>query len=308
MMNIRDRGKHFDCPGNGKGAKKMKITHTVSATRKAAAALRSGARTLALVPTMGCLHAGHVSLMRKAGKLADRVAVSIFVNPTQFGPNEDFARYPRPSARDRKICAEEGVDLLFMPSPAQMYPEGFSTYVEEGTLSAGLCGAARPGHFRGVATVVLKLFNIVEPDVAVFGMKDYQQLQVIRKMTADLDVNVKIHGAPIVREKDGLAMSSRNAYLSQTERADAARINVILRQAADMAARNPALTAATLKKHVASRLAALPSCAKVDYVETVGSESLATVRGALPEKRGAVVLAVALNIGRTRLIDNILLP
>ena len=285
----------------------MKITHTVSATRKAAAALREGGLTLALVPTMGCLHAGHVSLMRKARKLADRVAVSIFVNPTQFGPNEDFARYPRPSAKDKRICAREGVDLLFMPSPAQMYPEGFSTYANEGTLSAGLCGASRPGHFWGVTTVVLKLFNIVGPDVAVFGMKDYQQLQVIRKMTADLDVSVRIEGAPIVREKDGLAMSSRNAYLSPAERADAALINVILGQAAEMARKAP-VTAAALRKRVASRLSALPSCAKIDYVETVDSASLAPVKGALPEKRGATLLAVALYIGRTRLIDNILLP
>ena len=183
---------------------------------------RGKGRTVGLVPTMGALHAGHISLIRKCRKLCDFLVVSIFVNPTQFGPSEDFGSYPRDFERDRNICKENGVDLIFSPRAEDMYPEGFETYVNLEKLPEHLCGLKRPGHFRGVATVVSKLFNIVRPDVAVFGKKDYQQLRIIEKMARDLNFPVKIVGAPTVRERGGLAMSSRNKYLTTEEREGAA--------------------------------------------------------------------------------------
>ena len=186
--------------------------------RDTLATYRRAGERIAFVPTMGFLHAGHLALMQHARTLADRVVVSIFVNPTQFGPNEDLSRYPRDPEGDASKAGSVGVDLIFSPEPATMYPTGFQTYVEVRELERGLCGDRRPGHFVGVATVVLKLFNLVQPHVALFGDKDYQQLQVLRRMVADLDVPVEVVGLPIVREADGLAMSSRNAYLGPEER------------------------------------------------------------------------------------------
>ena len=190
---------------------------------------------MVLVPTMGALHEGHISLMRRARKLATRrgmVVVSIFVNPKQFGPGEDFSRYPRMFSRDCRLCEKAGVDAVFHPDVEEMYPDGFSTYIDEERVSLGLCGKSRPGHFRGVCTVVMKLFNIIGPDAAVFGEKDYQQVAVIRRMAMDLDVPVRIVTAPTVREPDGLALSSRNAYLTPEERLQAPVIRRALLNAA----------------------------------------------------------------------------
>ncbi|MGN6718957.1 MAG: pantoate--beta-alanine ligase, partial [Candidatus Binatia bacterium] len=196
----------------------MQIIETVYAMRDWSERERREGRRIALVPTMGFLHEGHLSLVRAAKKRADRVAVSIFINPTQFGPGEDFAAYPRDFQRDCQLLETEEIDIVFHPALAEMYPDGAETFVEVEKLSLPLCGATRPGHFRGVATAVAKLFNVIRPHVAIFGEKDFQQLQVIRKMVRDLSMEVEILGHPIVREADGLAMSSRNAYLTPDQR------------------------------------------------------------------------------------------
>ena len=251
-----------------------------------------------LVPTMGALHAGHVSLMLKARKLAGqrgKVAVSIFVNPAQFGPNEDFARYPRSFATDCRLCREAGVDVVFNPPAEEMYPQGYSTYVNEERVSQGLCGATRPGHFRGVCTVVLKLFNIIGPDMAVFGEKDYQQVAVLRRMTEDLNLGVKIVAAPIVREPDGLALSSRNAYLSAEERAQAP----VIRHALLLAKGAPYVRPADLARRV-KREISTARLAKIDYVEVLDADTLDTPG----EGTRQLVIACAVYFGKTRLIDN----
>jgi len=264
-------------------------------------ALRQAGKRIGFVPTMGYFHEGHLALMRKARKLSDVVVVSIFVNPTQFGPGEDYERYPRNLERDFKLAEAEGVDLLFAPSEEEMYPVGYQTYVEVSDLSRPLCGASRPGHFRGVATVVLKLFNIVKPHLAVFGEKDYQQLQVIKRMVRDLNLEVEIVPHPIVREPDGLAMSSRNVYLSPEERKSA----LCLYQALELARRRvpegqrdvPALKA-ELEEFISSH-----PHTRIDYVEFRDPETL--------EEKGMVdgptLLALAVFVGKARLIDNTIL-
>jgi len=246
---------------------------------------------------MGCLHEGHISLIRLARKRADRVMVSIFVNPAQFGPEEDFEAYPRDIERDEEICQKEGVDLLFYPESGELYPSGFSTWVEETELSRGLCGASRPGHFRGVATVVAKLFNACLPDCAVFGQKDAQQALVLRRMTRDLNFPVKIIIGPIVREADGLAMSSRNAYLSAEERRRALSLSSGLK-AAQTAYRDGERQAIILRGKVEEKLH--EADADIDYVELVGRETLEP----LTYVQEPALLAVAARIGKTRLIDN----
>jgi len=260
------------------------------------------ARPLVLVPTMGALHAGHLALIRRARKAVTKqgsVAVSIFVNPTQFGPREDFTRYPRPFANDAALCRENGVHLLFAPEASEMYAENFSTFVEETALAQNLCGKSRPGHFRGVCTVVNKLFNIVSPDAAVFGEKDFQQLAIIRRMTRDLNLPVKIIAAPTVREADGLALSSRNHFLSAVERAQAPVIREALLQAARQATTGKN-DARFLKKFVAKKIESAP-LAKIDYVEIVDAETLAP-----PTKSTkSLLIACAVFFGKTRLIDNI---
>jgi len=245
---------------------------------------------------MGALHAGHVSLMRRARRIAGergRVVVSIFVNPAQFGPGEDFSRYPRTFARDCKMCEEAGVDVVFHPEASEIYPEGFSTYVEEERISRGLCGASRPGHFRGVCTVVLKLFNIVRPDAAVFGEKDYQQVAIIRRMVKDLNAGVKIVAAPTVREGDGLALSSRNVYLSEEERGQAHVIRRALQKAHDAAAGD---LAGIVRREIAKA-----GLARVDYIEVLDAETMERPGKGTRE----VVIACAVWFGRTRLIDNV---
>ncbi len=260
-----------------------------------------GEARVALVPTLGYLHAGHVSLMRAAReRVGDggKVLVSIFVNPLQFGPTEDFARYPRDLEGDLEKCASAGVDEVFHPDAAAFYPPGFQTSVEVGALAEGLCGARRPGHFRGVATVVYRLFALLQPDVALFGEKDFQQLRVIQRMTADLALPVEIAACPIVREPDGLALSSRNAYLTDPERERALSLSKGLRAAqrafAEGERRAEVLTGLC-------REALQTADARLDYVELCDPETLRPVRVA--ERRSRLLLAAF--VGKTRLIDNL---
>jgi pantoate--beta-alanine ligase len=254
-----------------------------------------------LVPTMGALHPGHVSLIRLARKHAGPegdVAVSIFVNPLQFEPGSDFSRYPRPETADEEICRAEGVDLVFRPAPDEMYAEDRSTYVEETSLSERLCGASRPGHFRGVCTVVAKLFHLLAPQAAVFGEKDFQQLAIIRRMVRDLNFPIEIIAGPTVRESDGLALSSRNQYLTPPERAQAP----IIRAALTAAAAGRETSAAKILAEVRGKIESAP-LARIDYAEIVGADDLQPRATVKPRS----LLAVAVCFGTTRLIDNILL-
>ena len=225
------------------------------------------------MPTMGALHQGHLSLIKLARKHADFVVVSIFVNPTQFGPKEDYNKYPRDLKKDAALCKTAGADLIFSPTPEEIYPKGFSTYVTVEGLTEGLCGATRPGHFKGVTTVVAKLFNIVQPDVAVFGQKDAQQLAVIKRMVTDLDLPVKIIGAPIVRERDGLAMSSRNAYLTLEERQEAPTIHRSL-QLAESMIKSGKRKAESVKREMVKLLKRDAPLGEIDYIEIVNKDTL----------------------------------
>jgi pantoate--beta-alanine ligase len=283
------------------------VTDPAAWQARCLAARDRGAR-LALVPTMGYLHEGHLSLMREARRRADAggerglSVASIFVNPTQFGPSEDLARYPRDLEGDLAKCAAAGVDWVLAPDdPAAMFAPGHETWVTVEGVSQGLCGAARPGHFRGVATVVAKLFNLTRPHAALFGEKDWQQLQVIRAMARDLAFGVEVVGLPIVREPDGLALSSRNAYLSPDERRRALALSAALREAAEAAAGGER-DAARLAARARARLEA--AGARVDYVELVHPERLAPVARAEPGTR----MLIAAIVGKTRLIDNAGLP
>jgi pantoate--beta-alanine ligase len=258
-------------------------------------------RTVGLVPTMGCLHEGHLALVRACREAADATVVSLFVNPTQFGPAEDFARYPREPERDREHCEREGVEVLFAPDAADMYPEGYSVYVEETRLSRGLCGASRPGHFRGVATVVTKLFNAVGADLAFFGQKDAQQARVIQQLVRDLNLPVRIVIVPTVREADGLAMSSRNAYLSAAQRRAAPRLYGALLEARARFAGGER-SAQALCRCVLACLEGVEELG-VEYVELVDWDRLEPVR-AIEDR---ALLALAARLGTTRLIDNIML-
>ena len=255
---------------------------------------------IACVPTMGYLHEGHLTLVRRARAAADRVVLTLFVNPTQFGPGEDFAVYPRNPARDQALCEAEGVDVLFMPAAADMYAPDASVAVVEEALSRRLCGASRPGHFRGVCTVVAKLFNCVQPDAAVFGQKDAQQVLVIRRMVRDLDFPVEIVVAPIVREADGLAMSSRNVRLAPAERRAALGLSRALALARDAFAGGERDSAA-LRQRLACELAA--SGLRTDYVEIVDTRTLEPA----PQLAPGVLVALAAFAGQTRLIDNCVL-
>ncbi len=251
------------------------------------------------VPTMGALHEGHLSLIRQARTDNDLVIVSIFVNPTQFGAGEDLDKYPRPLERDLDLCEAQGADIVFTPQPQDIYPSGYQTYVDPGSLAEGLCGASRPGHFRGVATVVLKLLNITVPTRAYFGMKDYQQLRIIQRMVEDLDMPTQIVPMPTVREKDGLAMSSRNAYLSAEERVAAPVLIRALRHAAQIWAHGQR-DVETLKKAALEVIATEP-LVRVDYVQALDP---VTLRPELGPGTG-LLLAGAIFIGKTRLIDNV---
>ena len=256
---------------------------------------------IGLVPTMGALHEGHASLIRAARAECGYVAVSLFVNPTQFGPGEDLARYPRPIENDLAVCRREGADLVFAPAAAEMYPEGFATTVRIAGLSEKMCGAFRPGHFDGVCTVVAKLLAIVQPDAAYFGEKDAQQLAIVRRMAADLNLPLEIRGCPLVREPDGLAMSSRNAYLSPEERQQALAISAALadtRKAIESGERDAAAVADMLRR----RLQAARGV-ELQYVAVVDPDTLAD----LDRIGGQALVAVAAKVGATRLIDNVLL-
>jgi len=255
---------------------------------------------IAVVPTMGALHDGHVALLRAARRKVDKVIATIFVNPTQFGPREDFAAYPRPFAADARRCAEAGVDVIFAPVPAAMYPPDFSTWINEEALAQYLCGARRPGHFRGVCTVVAKLLNITQPHLALFGQKDAQQALIIQRMVRDLNMPVQVALHPIVREPSGLAMSSRNKYLTADERARAAGIAHGLRQVRAWHARGLTLAAILTKLRAQLRREVSP---QIDYVSIVDEGTLRAVR--TPHKRQKLLIAVALFVGRARLIDNL---
>jgi pantoate--beta-alanine ligase len=274
--------------------------NTIQEVRQAVAAARSRRKRVGLVPTMGALHAGHVSLIRAARADNDVVVVSIFVNPTQFGPNEDLSRYPRPLEKDLGICVAEKVDVAFTPDVAEMYPAGATTLVEVPKLQDLLCGAARPGHFRGVATVVLKLFNIVQPDVAYFGQKDAQQARIIRQLVRDLDVPVEVRVCPIVREPDGLALSSRNAYLTPEERRHAPALFKAL-EAARQRIRDGERNPEVIQSLLVDRIAVTPG-ARLDYAAVVDADTLRP----LERLQGEVLFALAVRFGSTRLIDNML--
>jgi len=275
------------------------IARTKAALTRSIDGFRSAGESVALVPTMGALHAGHLALVRLARRRADRVVVSIFVNPTQFAPHEDFSRYPRTFAADVRALAGEGADLVWAPSVAEMYPEGFATrIVPGGAALAGLEDRFRPHFFGGVATVVAKLFLQVRPDTAIFGQKDYQQLKVVTRLARDLDLPLKVVGAPIVRERDGLALSSRNVYLSAEERAAAP----VLHRALKAAARDIGDGARIGTALAAARRSIAKAGFTIDYVEARHAETLAPVKTA---DGGPVRLLVAATIGRTRLIDNL---
>lgn len=276
----------------------MRVSGSVEETRKQVKEWKAQGLRVALVPTMGYLHEGHKSLIERAGKENDRVVVSIFVNPMQFGPNEDLEAYPRDLDRDSKICEEGGVDWIFHPEVEEMYGPDFCSYVDMHTLPEKLCGASRPVHFRGVQTVVSKLFHIIPADRAYFGQKDAQQLAIIRRMVMDLNFDIEIIGCPIIREEDGLAKSSRNTYLSEEERKQAVILNRSLEKAMK-AIEEGENDAANVKEMIVNTLNTCP-LAKIDYVEVVSFDTIQPIE----KVEGAVLIAIAVYIGTTRLIDN----
>ncbi len=280
----------------------MRIIEKIDEMQSLSFELRTKGKKIVFVPTMGYFHEGHLSLMRWGRKHGDVLVVSVFVNPTQFGPNEDLSRYPRDLERDKALAEKEKVDVLFVPKAEDMYSDDHSSWVEVKGLGEVLCGKSRPGHFRGVCTVVCKLFNIVQPHIAVFGEKDWQQLKIIQKMVKDLNIPVKVVGRPIVREKDGLAMSSRNTYLSSEERKEATNIYKGL-QLAKSLVKQGILDREELLTRVKNFYKEKIPSGKIDYVELVHPEKLHPVE----RVEGKALLAVAIFIGKARLIDNILL-
>ncbi len=279
----------------------MNIVSTVKEVREQVKEWRAQGLSVGLVPTMGYLHEGHKSLIDKAVEQNDRVVVSVFVNPIQFGPTEDLATYPRDLDRDAALCESAGADLIFHPENEEMYFEDFCTYVDMEHLTKGLCGKTRPTHFRGVCTVVSKLFHIVQPDRAYFGQKDAQQLAVVRRMVRDLNFDLEIVGCPIVREEDGLAKSSRNTYLSEEERKAAVVLSRSLAKGKELI-ESGELDAETIKKAIREVIDAEP-LAKIDYVEVVNFDTIE----AIDTLDGIVLTAIAVYIGKTRLIDNFIM-
>ncbi len=279
----------------------MRIIEKVSEMQQQADTWRREGKRIAFVPTMGYLHAGHLSLMETARNYGDQVIISVFVNPTQFGPGEDFRSYPRDLDRDLKLAAQVGVGSAFVPPVEEMYPKGFQTQVEVTEVTRHLCGRSRPGHFRGVTTVVLKLFQIVKPHVAIFGEKDFQQLVTIRRMCQDLNLDVTIVGHPIVRETDGLAMSSRNVYLEGVQRQTALRLSQALKKAqalVDSGERRAAALSTVVQDHLEAN-----GGAQIDYVQLCNPETLEDVATV----DGPTLLALAVRVGKARLIDNCVL-
>lgn len=279
----------------------MQILRTVNELRAWSRAARGSGKTVGLVPTMGALHAGHASLMRAARSRCDQVAASIFVNPTQFGPNEDYARYPRSFDRDCALAEREGVDVIFAPKVEELYPDGAVTFVEVEGLSNRLDGRSRPGHFRGVATVVAKLFIAAEPDLSFFGQKDAAQVSVLRRMVRDLRMATELVVCPIVRESDGLALSSRNIYLNPEERAQALALSRAINTAEDLVGHGQR-NSATLIEAAHAVLGAEP-LVRVDYISVVNWDTLEPVETASP----STLFAIAAWVGATRLIDNTIL-
>lgn len=278
----------------------MKIVSTVEEVREQVKSWRAEGLSVGLVPTMGYLHEGHKSLIDKAVEQNDKVVVSVFVNPIQFGPTEDLATYPRDLERDAALCENAGAALIFHPEKEDMYFDDFCTYVDMENLTKGLCGKTRPTHFRGVCTVVSKLFNIVQPDRAYFGQKDAQQLAVVRRMVRDLNFNLEIIGCPIVREEDGLAKSSRNTYLSPEEREAAVILHKSLTKGEEMI-RAGEKNAEVVKKAIRGVIETEP-LAKIDYVEVVDFDNIEAVE----TMDGTTLIAIAVYIGTTRLIDNVI--
>ncbi|MFZ5626946.1 MAG: pantoate--beta-alanine ligase [Bacillota bacterium] len=279
----------------------MEIITSVREMQALARKWRQGGKSIGFVPTMGYLHEGHLTLMRKARTENEITVASIFVNPLQFGVGEDYEEYPRDLERDAPLAEAAGVDYLFVPTVREMYPRGYQTFVEVTEVTRGLCGASRPGHFRGVTTVVMKLFNIVKPDRAYFGWKDAQQVQVIRRMVEDLNLDVEIIPVPIVREADGLALSSRNVYLEPEERKAALVLSRSLKRAEELVAqgeRQPEVIKAQVKQMIEAE-----PLAQIDYVELVALPDLTP----LEQLQGQALLALAVRIGKTRLIDNTVL-
>jgi len=278
----------------------MKIFTTIKEVREAIGPRKSEGKSIGFVPTMGFLHEGHLSLVRESIRTADTTVVSIFVNPTQFGPQEDFREYPRDLEHDSGLLKREGVDVVFVPDQEEMYPENFNTYVEVHGLQDKLCGRSRPGHFRGVCTVVLKLFQIVGPDIAFFGQKDAQQALIIQRMVRDLNMNIGIKVLPIIREEDGLALSSRNSYLDHEERKAAGCLFKSLKHADQMiegGEKDPRRIIQTVKQIIHSE-----PLARIDYVEIVDLENL----DPLDKIEGDAMVALAVFIGKIRLIDNLI--
>jgi len=279
----------------------MRTIETIQDLNSALAPYRRDAKRIGFVPTMGAFHDGHLALMRRARKECDVVLVSVFVNPLQFSAGEDYDRYPRNLANDTRLAESVGVDFLFTPSVAEMYAKGFRTFVDQDELPLKLCGEHRPGHFRGVMTVVAKLFNICRPHVAYFGLKDYQQALIIRRMVIDLNFEIDVRCCPTVREEDGLAMSSRNVYLGPKQRKDAAYIYKALLFAKRMI--DDGETASSRVISEVRRILRKIKGSRVDYIQIVNQETLEPVR----EIKGKTLIAVAIRVGKARLIDNILI-
>ncbi|SHG35654.1 pantoate--beta-alanine ligase [Ornithinibacillus halophilus] len=276
----------------------MKIVSTIEQVKNLVNQWKSAGQTIGFVPTMGFLHEGHGSLITSARQQNEKVVVSIFVNPLQFGPTEDYDSYPHDIERDRQICEELGADVIFHPTPEEMYPKDFYTYVDMSGLTEGLCGDSRPGHFRGVCTVVNKLFNIVQPNRAYFGQKDAQQLAIIKQMATDLNMNVEVIGCPIIREEDGLAKSSRNAYLSSEERKAAQIVSKAI-FAGEELVKSGEIDAEKIVTTMKNIVDSEP-LAKVEYVNVVDGLTLKPVATIKPQ----TLVAMAVHIGKTRLIDN----
>lgn len=277
----------------------MKIIRNITVMTEAVRKQRQKGRSIGFVPTMGALHEGHLSLIRQARRENDFIVVSIFVNPTQFGPKDDFEKYPRNLKKDTMLCKKEKVDIIFYPNAKEIYPPEFKTYVEVKELSERLCGKSRPGHFKGVATVVTKLFNIVQPDSAYFGQKDAQQSVIINKLAQDLNMAIKIKVMPTLREKDGLAMSSRNAYISPQERKDAAILFRSLKSAKDLISKGEKNS----RKIISNMRGLIKSkkSAKIDYIDIVDAKTLKFI----DKITDNCLIVLAVWIGKTRLIDNI---
>jgi pantoate--beta-alanine ligase len=276
----------------------MRVIESIKEMQSHCESLRLSGKRISFVPTMGYFHEGHLSLMREARMTADHVVVSIYVNPTQFGPKEDFSKYPRDFDRDAAMAKSVGVDVIFFPSNQDMYPGGYQTYVDVEQVTKNLCGMSRPGHFRGVTTICCKLFNIVKPHSAIFGKKDFQQLAAIKRMVADLNLDLEIVGLPTYRELDGLAMSSRNVYLSKEERSSALALVGALKLAQNLYAEGERNAVKIIKQ--AEKLIENEPFTNIDYIKICDTATLEDVN----EIKNEVVMALAVKVGKTRLIDN----